>query len=96
MTYLKHSETGLEEAVKCCSRFVIQKFASEKLHSQQGKDEDEETQEDQQSHDGGDWVDKRLDEVTHSWPVFGDLEASQKTDAPKHGQADWWNNLIFY
>ena len=54
MTYLKHSETGLEETVKCCSRFVIQKFASEKLHSQQGKNEDEETQEDQQSHDGGD------------------------------------------
>ena len=62
----------MEEVVKSCSGFhlhSIQKLATKELHSQQGKDENEKNKKNQQSDDGGDRVDQRLDQVTHRRPV---------------------------
>ena len=93
-THLEHSEASLEKTVKRSSGLIIKKLAAKKLHTEQGEDEDEETQENQQGHDGGDGVDQRLDEVTHSGPVFGHFEASQETDTSEHRQTDGGNDLV--
>ena len=45
------------------------KPSSEDLHSQQCKNENEKDQQDQESVDGGNGVDKTLDEVSHTCPI---------------------------
>ena len=43
--------------------------ATKYLHAQEGKDEDEQNEQNQQSVDRGDGVDQRLHQVTHRRPV---------------------------
>ena len=51
ITNLKHSEAGLEEAVKRCSCFwIVVELSTKNLHSEQGEDKDEEAEENQQSY----------------------------------------------
>ena len=53
----------------CANLLKIKLPATKYLHTQEGKDKDEQDEQDQQSVDRGDGVHQRLHEVTHRRPV---------------------------
>ena len=71
--YLEDGKTGLAEVVKSTTRLlgIIGEATPKNLHSQQGKNEDKENEQDQEGIDGGYGVDQTLDQITHGGPVSG-------------------------
>ena len=68
---LEDSQTRLAKVIESAAFCILSggKPSSEDLHSQQCKNENEKDQQDEESVDGGNGVDKTLDEVSHTCPI---------------------------
>lgn len=72
--YLKHSEEGLGEVVKCTPpslHLIKVKLAPKELHPQEWEDDNEEEEKQQQGGNGADWIQEWSHKVTQGVPVSG-------------------------
>ena len=77
--YLEYRQQGDGEGVEIGRWRSIGKVkgASEQLHAQEGKDENEQEEQEEEWDDGAHRAEKRNDQISQRWPVFGDFENSQ-------------------
>ena len=67
--------------------YLVEVVLAEELHAHDGKDEDDDAQDERQVGQRADRVRHDGENVVQRLPRFGELEDSQQTEGPEHGQA---------